>query len=440
MSAASCTVSKGTGSVSSPHNTPHNSHQASLLLVEVRAKQHIGHARAEDPQLAEFMRVMQPRRQAAIWANDDAPQPARPSQAPPAAPAAARAPAGGAAAPAGPALGPDETPGNTLPLPPRRGRRAAQWAAVTATVSGGSDGEEEREASGSEASDSSKAGEGVGGGAGGTGAAAANDAVSDMDYLRSRMTAALGDDAGEEPPESTAANAEASVGDSGEGSDPEGSGLGSGSEDDDVAGAERRASHAQAGPRGGGVRLGKRVGGAAGSGAEVVVAGAAGEAEPPIEDTGRLFVRNLPYAATEADLAEAFGEHGELEEVHLVLDKCGALCNVLLKTRGRPRNAMADDASPGFELRSTYMWTHLYTFKCGCRATRKSRGIALVQFAEPAGAAAAAAALDGAIFQGRLLHVLPARAPPARAAAQACLRGPASALDVKGAHLHKAAA
>jgi RNA recognition motif-containing protein len=42
-----------------------------------------------------------------------------------------------------------------------------------------------------------------------------------------------------------------------------------------------------------------------------------------------------------------------------------------------------------------------------------------VQFAEAASAAAAAAALDGAIFQGRLLHVLPARAPPARAAAQA---------------------
>lgn len=67
---------------------------------------------------------------------------------------------------------------------------------------------------------------------------------------------------------------------------------------------------------------------------------------------------------------------------------------------------------------------HLHTLKCGCRATRKSRGIALVQFAEPAGAAAAAAALDGATFQGRLLHVLPARAPLAKAAAQACLRGP----------------
>ena len=42
---------------------------------------------------------------------------------------------------------------------------------------------------------------------------------------------------------------------------------------------------------------------------------------PSIEETGRLFVRNLPYGATEADLAEAFREHGEVSEVHLVLDR-----------------------------------------------------------------------------------------------------------------------
>lgn len=40
-----------------------------------------------------------------------------------------------------------------------------------------------------------------------------------------------------------------------------------------------------------------------------------------IEETARLFVRNLPYAATEADLAAAFEAHGELSEVHLVLDR-----------------------------------------------------------------------------------------------------------------------
>ena len=47
-----------------------------------------------------------------------------------------------------------------------------------------------------------------------------------------------------------------------------------------------------------------------------------------------------------------------------------------------------------------------------CRTTKKSKGIALIQFAEADGALAAKEALDGAIFQGRLLHVLPAHRPP----------------------------
>ena len=55
-----------------------------------------------------------------------------------------------------------------------------------------------------------------------------------------------------------------------------------------------------------------------GGGAEETVAQTE---EAAIEETARLFVRNLPYAATEADLAAAFGEHGELAEVHLVLDR-----------------------------------------------------------------------------------------------------------------------
>jgi len=63
------------------------------------------------------MRVMQPRRQAAIWANDDAAPAAVPGRAP-----AAPAEAAG--------------PGGALPLPrravglcDRRGRRAARWGA-----------------------------------------------------------------------------------------------------------------------------------------------------------------------------------------------------------------------------------------------------------------------------------------------------------------------
>ena len=46
------------------------------------------------------------------------------------------------------------------------------------------------------------------------------------------------------------------------------------------------------------------------------------------------------------------------------------------------------------------------------RTTKRSKGIALVQFVEAGDAVAAHAALDRAIFQGRLLHILPAQRPP----------------------------
>lgn len=47
------------------------------------------------------------------------------------------------------------------------------------------------------------------------------------------------------------------------------------------------------------------------------------------------------------------------------------------------------------------------------RATKKSRGIGYVHFAKAEDASTAMAAMDGSIFQGRLLHVLPARKAPA---------------------------
>ena len=48
----------------------------------------------------------------------------------------------------------------------------------------------------------------------------------------------------------------------------------------------------------------------------------------------------------------------------------------------------------------------------GCRATGKSKGLAFVQYATAEAAAQALQALDGAIFQGRLLHLLPAHSQP----------------------------
>lgn len=52
----------------------------------------------------------------------------------------------------------------------------------------------------------------------------------------------------------------------------------------------------------------------------------AGSTEAALLDTGRLFVRNLAYAASEGDLRALFGQHGQLEEVHLVIDRWAGSC------------------------------------------------------------------------------------------------------------------
>lgn len=79
--------------------------------------------------------------------------------------------------------------------------------------------------------------------------------------------------------------------------------------------------------------------------------------------TGRLFVRNLPYSATEDELTELFSRFGDLSEVHLVLNK----------------------------------------------DTKQSKGFAYILYVLPESAIRALENLDKSIFQGRLLHVLPAK-------------------------------
>ncbi|KAK1857541.1 hypothetical protein I4F81_000158 [Pyropia yezoensis] len=88
-------------------------------------------------------------------------------------------------------------------------------------------------------------------------------------------------------------------------------------------------------------------------------------------ETGRIFVRNLAFSVTEDDLDTLFSRHGTLAEVHLVVDP----------------------------------------------DTRRSRGIAYILYVLPECAVAALAALDGEIFAGRILHLLPAagRPPPLEA-------------------------
>jgi multiple RNA-binding domain-containing protein 1 len=88
---------------------------------------------------------------------------------------------------------------------------------------------------------------------------------------------------------------------------------------------------------------------------------AANAPEADVGETGRLFVRNLPFVATEEELESYFEKWGQLVEVHIMRD----------------------------------------------RETKSSRGLAYVQFVLPQHAVKAMAEADGQIFQGRLMHVLP---------------------------------
>ncbi|XP_076939997.1 multiple RNA-binding domain-containing protein 1-like [Bidens hawaiensis] len=87
------------------------------------------------------------------------------------------------------------------------------------------------------------------------------------------------------------------------------------------------------------------------------------ENEDDVLQTGRLFVRNLPYTATEDDLREHFSKFGNLSQVHLMVDK----------------------------------------------DTKRSKGLAYILYALPESAARALEDLDNSIFQGRLLHIMPAK-------------------------------
>ncbi|XP_040272573.1 probable RNA-binding protein 19 [Bufo bufo] len=85
------------------------------------------------------------------------------------------------------------------------------------------------------------------------------------------------------------------------------------------------------------------------------------ELQEDLSDSGRLFVRNLPYTCTEADLEALFSKYGPLSEIHFPIDKL----------------------------------------------TKKPKGFAFVTFLITEHAVKAYTEVDGHIFQGRMLHVLP---------------------------------
>jgi len=86
----------------------------------------------------------------------------------------------------------------------------------------------------------------------------------------------------------------------------------------------------------------------------------------PVEESGRLFVRNLNYTCTQSDLEEVFSKYGELTEVHFPIDK----------------------------------------------KTSLPKGYAYVEFMFPQNAANAYNELNGTIFQGRNFHLIPSKPKP----------------------------
>jgi multiple RNA-binding domain-containing protein 1 len=86
----------------------------------------------------------------------------------------------------------------------------------------------------------------------------------------------------------------------------------------------------------------------------------------PVEESGRIFIRNLNYNCKQEDLEEVFSKYGELTEVHFPIDK----------------------------------------------QTRMPKGFAYVEFMFPKDAARAYEELNGTEFQGRAFHLIPSKPKP----------------------------
>lgn len=173
-----------------------------------------------------------------------------------------------------------------------------------------------------------------------------NKGVSDLDYLKSRMKATFSDE-----------------------EDDDQSSEESKHDGDEHEERQEVASHVQKGDD----VCGEDSIGVKGTHAPRVAEGTrSGDKEDSPEDliqqTARLFLRNLPYSANEDDIRSFLEPHGELEDVHIIVDK----------------------------------------------ATRKSKGYALVTFVEQQDAVRVFHELDGSIFMGRLLHILPGKAAPSQ--------------------------
>lgn len=70
---------------------------------------------------------------------------------------------------------------------------------------------------------------------------------------------------------------------------------------------------------------------------------------------GRLFLRNLPYGATEVDLAALLSEFGDLSEVHLVVDRWDRNQRLCLPPGAPCRPSLLDYAESDLQVSSRFI-------------------------------------------------------------------------------------
>eukprot|EP00963_Diacronema_lutheri_P014249 scaffold2858_cov659-Pavlova_lutheri.AAC.220 len=288
----------------------------------------------QDPDFQEFMQVMQPRTTSKLWANDDT-APGR------------------------------ENAGKRMPRPKKgESKNNREVQLVESRAPGGAgmylkrmherfvDDEDENsvDSSDGEYQDMDENGTDSEGDADEiqeTDHAVVDEGVTDLDYLRSRMKKAIGED--EQLHEDPEAIVEEEL--------PAESGH------DTRSSSSEETSH--------GNSVENEEGDVEGD--TQATGGGASESPDNEIEPERLFIKNIPYTTTEAELAEVFSEFGELETVHIVQDKMA----------------------------------------------RRSKGIAYVSYAVPEDSRSAKEEMNGNIFQGRIIHVQFALAPPsAKASAE----------------------
>ena len=215
---------------------------------------------SDDPKLAEFMQLMAPRSQKATWANDDGLDLDARGQGVLAGASGASAGAGGAAASE---AAPDAAKDGKKSK--KKGKRAQEADNEPAEE------EEEREEAPIEKDQ-----------------VLVDDSVSHLDYLKSRQTvASFIDDEEEEEKEAEEQAADGGTPEAGQ---------------DDAEEEDAPAGAAETGAADGTVQV--------------------AEEEASVADTGRLFLRNMPYTATDDELRALLEPFGEVDDVHIVKDRC----------------------------------------------------------------------------------------------------------------------